>query len=668
MNRKRTAWSTTCILATATALAASAPAASAATSPTKAYTYTTRACPSTSGSTQAGLCYDPGVGTRAKVDAKRLPSGALAFFASSFSMPPMKQVQAEGYDENQNLWRGLAVDAEALQGLVLPSRTEASRSAATVFGSAPIGYTRSLSVSDSNLGKYSTQGALLSNTPFERSVTATFSLAGYGGTTIPVIGPGARQSITFGGGGPIRSLMSLTPPPVTRSSSAVSITSATTAKSQCSTFYGKDAAGRTQSTPQLVYYAPPAAGAVGPDDLGMLNGGASFKPNTLYPFWQCVTAGESDGQGTGALIPAVQSAAPSVTANVKLTSSVSQTNNQSSYSLSASALGGKAPYRYYWNLPGLDVGSDSSITGETIRQASLNVPVSAVIGPSESQSGRNTANTGRITVTVIDANGVSSSVAVTASAVNGQVVSATGRGPASGGALATAAGELACCPDWPCAANSSNGFKTTIASKGFSRSFWWMYNDAWEVDYKDLLMGGADNTGIDSVDIGWYTGHGSPNGITFTNTGRNDGTVGPADARWGNENLEWLQLESCNVLQNTSTSNAALRWHQSFQGLHVLNGFETTAACNNGLGGSFASLLFDYKVAGVTVIPRRSVVAAWAAAARANEPSGKIYRSIAPMRADGVTTLGDFVWGQGTVGPDIPNNEITAYWVATGTV
>lgn len=674
MRNKRTAWNSTCIVAAASVLAASAPAAFAATSPTKAYTYTTRACPGT-WSFSAGACYDPGVRSRAQVDAKLLPSGAFMFFASSFSLPPMRSVAAEGFDEDQNRWTGMEVNVEALQGLTLPSATAASSTAARILGSVPTGYTRGLTVSDTKLGMYSTQGELLSNNPIERSVTATFTLPGYGGTKIPVVGPGARQSITFGSGSQIRSLMVPAKPPVERSSSAVTIISATTAKNQCSAYYGNDAAGRTQSTPRLVYYAPSAANAVGPDDLGQLNGGASLAPRTLYPFWQCETGDETASQGTGALLPAIQSAAPNVTARVTRKAPTSPTSGLSSYSLSASITGGKSPYRYYWNIPRANADEASTIAQSTFRQPSITVPASAVIAPTGSQSDRpltslaNQVVAGRITLTAIDANGVSSSVAVTPSTVNEQTVSATGRGPTSGGALAKkAAGELACCPDWPCVANSSNGFKNTIASNGFSRTFWWTYNDAWEIDFKDALISGADNDGIDNADIGWYTGHGSPNGITFMNTTTNDGTVAPADARWGNQNLEWLQIESCNVLQNTSTSIAAQRWHQAFQGLHVLNGFETTAACNNGLGGSFASLLFDYKVGGVTIVPRRSVVAAWAAAARANEPAGKIYRSIAPIRTDDVTTLGDFVWGQGSVGPDIPNNQIKAYWVVTGTV
>jgi hypothetical protein len=50
------------------------------------------------------------------------------------------------------------------------------------------------------------------------------------------------------------------------------------------------------------------------------------------------------------------------------------------------------------------------------------------------------------------------------------------------------------------------------------------------------------------------------------------------------------------------------------------------------------------------------------------EPSGRVYRSMGPIGPGGVTNIGDFLWGQGSVGPDIPAAAKIGYWSITGTV
>ena len=81
-----------------------------------------------------------------------------------------------------------------------------------------------------------------------------------------------------------------------------------------------------------------------------------------------------------------------------------------------------------------------------------------------------------------------------------------------------------------------------------------------------------------AVDAMWYTGHGNSGGFTFKNTTHDDGSIIPSDADWGNDNLEWLQLESCQVLRDTNGSNNYFsRWGGTINGLHMLNGFHTNA-------------------------------------------------------------------------------------------
>jgi hypothetical protein len=119
--------------------------------------------------------------------------------------------------------------------------------------------------------------------------------------------------------------------------------------------------------------------------------------------------------------------------------------------------------------------------------------------------------------------------------------------------------------------------------------------------------------------------------------------------------LEWLQLESCQVLKDTTgTNDYFARWAPTFRGLHLLNGFHTNATCiNGGTGGRFADYMFPATFLWWTIRPALTVQQAWASTANDLEPAGTRWRSISPATTGWVTNLGDHFWGQGSVGPDI---------------
>ena len=145
-----------------------------------------------------------------------------------------------------------------------------------------------------------------------------------------------------------------------------------------------------------------------------------------------------------------------------------------------------------------------------------------------------------------------------------------------------------------------------------------------------------------------------------------DGSIVPSDARWGdNFNLEWMQLESCQVLRDTNGhADYFGRWAPAFDGLHLLNGFDTNATCvGGGTGGRFASYLFPTFWRGAL-----SVSQAWSAMANDLEPGGTKWRSISPMGPGGSFNLNDRYWGQGTTGPDIPASVRTGFISISGTV
>jgi hypothetical protein len=205
-----------------------------------------------------------------------------------------------------------------------------------------------------------------------------------------------------------------------------------------------------------------------------------------------------------------------------------------------------------------------------------------------------------------------------------------------------------------------------MSSKGHTVKFDWRGMNAWETDFKKTSASGHDNDYVDAVDVQWYTGHGSPGSFTFKNDGHTDGNLTPSDARWGdNFNLEWMQLESCQVLQDTNGQNDYFqRWAPAFNGLHLLNGFHTNATCiDGGTGGRFASYLFPSGWR-----PALTVAQAWQAMANDLEPGGTVWRSISPAKAGWVTNMGDHMWGQGSVGPDIPLSQQIGWVAISGTV
>jgi len=132
-----------------------------------------------------------------------------------------------------------------------------------------------------------------------------------------------------------------------------------------------------------------------------------------------------------------------------------------------------------------------------------------------------------------------------------------------------------------------------------------------------------------------------------------------------------MQLESCNVLQFDSGGVAIWdRWAKVFDGLHLLNGFQTTASCVDtpgGTSGRFSSYLFPRPIFFFT-LPALKVRQAWAQMAYDLEPSGRQYVTMGAAAAGWVTNYDDYFWGQGPVGFDIPKSQIIGYWWLMGEV
>lgn len=107
----------------------------------------------------------------------------------------------------------------------------------------------------------------------------------------------------------------------------------------------------------------------------------------------------------------------------------------------------------------------------------------------------------------------------------------------------------------------------------------WGNANAWEEDFKRHDRGGTNDYWVDDVDLAFYIGHGNPSYFTFDTpygAGTHDDrylTYQDARLAWGNNDLEWMALLSCQVLADSHE----LDWVWTMDRLHLLLGFQTNA-------------------------------------------------------------------------------------------
>ena len=98
---------------------------------------------------------------------------------------------------------------------------------------------------------------------------------------------------------------------------------------------------------------------------------------------------------------------------------------------------------------------------------------------------------------------------------------------------------------------------------------------AWEEDWKGAASGGTEHIYVDTVDLAYFSGHGSSGGFLFGAGGntRDDPwlTFSDAAGAWGNGDLDWVALSACNVLDDPNLGN----WANTMAGLRAILGFKT---------------------------------------------------------------------------------------------
>lgn len=219
-------------------------------------------------------------------------------------------------------------------------------------------------------------------------------------------------------------------------------------------------------------------------------------------------------------------------------------------------------------------------------------------------------------------------------------------------------------------AGIQQGFRSRMAADGVTIRFNWSCLSSWEKDFREPP--GLDPSYVDNVDMTLYIGHGWPGGFTFDNATKDKGSLvhdEPAGSvRWGNQDLEWLALVSCQVLRYDAPTSGGLwfqRWGQEFDGLHLLLGFHTNAYDWSGFGGRFADWMLGRRI-GFVALPPIPVRAAWFQATKEQQPSGVVAAVMGVYGPGGVTNFNDYFHGKGPVGPDLRGVNILGWWYVQG--
>ncbi len=224
--------------------------------------------------------------------------------------------------------------------------------------------------------------------------------------------------------------------------------------------------------------------------------------------------------------------------------------------------------------------------------------------------------------------------------------------------------------DWPGTADdranwyySANNLYNELRNAGWIGRFNWGNTNAWERDFKAGSYGG--NGLIDTVDLGMIGTHGSSawdpkyNKVlssVYFSSNNDDWHLSPGEAyrSLGDNDLEWLAFDSCSVLRDDSM----WYWHEAFNGLHLMLGFANTMyVVYPGDGGVWGDQM-QKKGWWIFGHGAKTVTQAWFTAVEDQQPSGVRARVL----AEELNNYNDYIWGQGYVSPDYPNNGSYWYW------
>jgi hypothetical protein len=456
---------------------------------------------------------------------------------------------------------------------------------------------------------------------------------------IPLIGPGAQISTSFSPSGDVTNIFYAMPeitPIVDQESSATNplmfdLISPTEAKRKCAQLY--PGLG-VQTTPRLIYYAH------------SVERGYSI----LTPCYEC--SGEAEDEN-GLAVPVLMKIIPAVTdILLKPTIDLFEASVDAQGDVTAFAIvsGGSGAYLHQWSssstslIPAIPTSGSITYspnhrpTGQSTQVPYVEEKVMVTV---TCLSTGNQAYASK-TIVVPRSNFSMDSVPQSASLVGGVHDYGVERAVSDMGS------------------DIQNGYNAVMAEEGVFRRFNWSGTSAWENDFKSP----NDSTYVDNVDQVLYIGHGNGTGFTFESN-HDDTKIHYTDpvGDWGDKDLEWLCLVSCQVLKDTSDGKKwYARWGPCFDGLHLLCGFQTNAYDRSNYGRAFAQYQTGRYVPFYN-FPAFSIRQSWFLAKKYEQPSSAQSVVMGVLGPDNcLGGWGDYLHGNGPVGPDLRGDDIKGYW------
>jgi hypothetical protein len=223
------------------------------------------------------------------------------------------------------------------------------------------------------------------------------------------------------------------------------------------------------------------------------------------------------------------------------------------------------------------------------------------------------------------------------------------------------------CAGLPNTAANIGTFNTEASGHGIARDFSWLDGNAWESDFKDpMFAGGDDNNWADDVDLTYWQGHGSGTGFYFTGcSNHTDNKLANTDARWGQNDVEWMSLFTCQILEDSTGGQTwAQRWGQAFRGLHQINSFTTVSYNSANHGGKFGHYMWRSPF--LWWNNPMKVRDAWAQASIDTQPASVRWATMGVYlpASGGLGNYNDYFWGKGSVGPDYASTGL--FWRISG--